>query len=681
MPLDQANRQVSVSSALADDMLLFHRMSGSEELGRLFEYRVQLLSANNAVKIADVLGKPMTVHLDLADGSKRHFNGVVTRFGSTGWNGSLCAYEATLHPWLWLLTRASDCRIFQDKSVVDIVKEVCANAAYGGLVDLDDAALTGTYEALPYCVQYRETDFNFVCRLLEGAGIYFYFSHDTSRHTMVLADSYGAHATVGGYETVRFCGENGRSIADDEGMSSWSAAGEIVSGGYTLDDFDFEKAASSASGGLLVKASIAAGFSQAAYERFDYPGLYTASGTGSDLARARMEGLHGQCEQVEAATNARGLCAGALFNLSEHPREDQNREFLVTSAEYRITGDDYGASGSSEGMSFDALVRAVGKEHSYRPLPSVPKPVVQGPQTAMVVGKAGEEIWTDKYGRVKVQFHWDRVGTDDENSSCWVRVAQGWAGKGWGAMFIPRIGMEVVVSFLEGDPDRPLITGCVYNSDSMPPYELPGEQTKSTIKSNVSKGGGGFNEIRFEDKKDSEEIFVQAEKDYNRVVKNNDTLKVGFEKADKGDQAISIKNDRSVDVGNDQKTTVGNDQTITVKHDQATTVTNDQKLNVDNNQTVAIKVDQKLDVGGNQTVSVTGDQKVTVSKTIVIEATQSIELKVGSSSIKIEPAKITIKSVEVAVKADANAAVEAGAMMKLKSGAIMTVEGALVKIN
>jgi type VI secretion system secreted protein VgrG len=241
--------------------------------------------------------------------------------------------------------------------------------------------------------------------------------------------------------------------------------------------------------------------------------------------------------------------------------------------------------------------------------------------------------------------------------------------------------MEVVVSFLEGDPDRPLVTGCVYNSDSMPPYALPGEQTKSTIKSNVSKGGGGFNEIRFEDKKDSEEIFVQAEKDYNRVVKNNDTLKVGFEKADKGDQTISIKNDRSVDVGHDHLEHVANDHTVTIDHDQKTTVTNDQTLNVDNNQTVAIKVDQKLDVGGNQTVAITGDQKVTVSKTIVIEATQSIELKVGSSSVKIEPAKITVKAVEVAVKADANAGVEAGAMMKLKSGAVMTVEGALVKIN
>jgi type VI secretion system secreted protein VgrG len=565
--------------------------------------------------------------------------------------------------------------------VLAIVKQVCANAAYGGLVELDDGALTGTYDALPYCVQYRETDFDFVCRLLEGAGIYFFFTHEQSRHTMVLADSYGAHASVAGYETVSFGGENGPTIADDEAVFSWRAGGEIGSSAYTLNDFDFEKAASSTSGGLLVKASIAAGFSQAAFEHFDYPGLYTASGAGTSLARARMESLHGQCELIEADTNVRGLFPGALFSLADHPREDQNREFLVTRAEYRISGDEYGASSSSQVMQFEARIGAVGKEHSYRPLPGLRKPVVHGPQTAMVVGKVGEEIWTDQYGRVKVQFHWDRVGAEDENSSCWVRVAQGWAGKGWGAMFVPRVGMEVVVSFLEGDPDRPLITGCVYNSDSMPPYALPAEQTKSTIKSNVSKGGAGFNEIRFEDKKDAEEIFVQAEKDYNRVVKNNDTLKVGFEKSDQGDQAISIKNNRSLDVGHDHLEHVANDHTVTIDHDQKVTVTNDHTLTVDNNQAVAIKVDQKLDVGGNQAVSITGDQKVTVSKTIVIEATQSIELKVGGSSVKIEPAKITLKSVEIEVKADANAGVEAGAMMKLKSGAVMTVEGALVKIN
>jgi type VI secretion system secreted protein VgrG len=242
---------------------------------------------------------------------------------------------------------------------------------------------------------------------------------------------------------------------------------------------------------------------------------------------------------------------------------------------------------------------------------------VYGPQTAIVVGKAGEEIWTDQYGRIKLQFHWDRVGQEDENSSCWVRVAQGWAGKNWGAMAVPRIGMEVVVSFLEGDPDRPLVTGCVYNSDTMPPYELPANQTRSTVKSQSSKGGEGFNELRFEDKKGEEEVFMHAERDFLRVVKNNDALKVGFETAAKGDQAVAID----------------------------------------------------------------GKQAVKVGTTIVIEAGTSIELKVGGSSIKIEAAKITIKAPEIEVAADANAKVKAGAMMEIKSGAVMTIGGALVQIN
>jgi type VI secretion system secreted protein VgrG len=672
MPVTQANREVNVTSALADDVLLFDRMSGAERLGQLSEFRVQLLSIKPDLKIADVLGKPMGVHLDLPEGGQRHFHGIVTRFASTGWSGSLARYEATVHPGLWLLTRASNCRIFQDKSVIDIVKAVCQDASYGGAIDLNVGSLSGTYEALPYCVQYRETDFNFVCRLLEHAGIYFYFTHTASKHTMVLADSYGAHAPLPGYGSVEFSGEAGRRIVDQEAVYGWAAAGAIQASSYSLNDFDFEKAASSTAGGLKVTSTVAAAFSQQAYEMYDYPGLYTVAATGTALARGRMEGLHGQCEEIAADTNARGLFPGGLFKLKNHPREDQNREFLVTGAQYEIVGGSYG-SGAGEPMEFQCMFHAVGKEHSYRAPRTAVKPVVQGPQTAMVVGKAGEEIWTDKYGRIKVQFHWDREGKEDELSSCWVRVQQTWAGAGWGSMFIPRIGMEVVVSFLEGDPDRPLVTGCVYNSDAMPPYPLPAEQTKSTVKTNTSKGGGGFNEIRFEDKKDAEEIFVQAEKDYNRVVKNNDTLKVGFEKKDKGDQTIQIKNDRSLDVGHDHKEHVVNDHTVTVDHDQIITVTNDQNLKVDNNQTVKVAVDQKLDVGGNQTVAITGDQKVTVSKTIVIEATTSIELKVGGTSIKMEPAKITIKSPDVTVQSDG--------MATVKAGGVMTIGGALVKIN
>ena len=651
----QTHREVAVKTALGDDVLLFKRMQCSEALGRLSEFRIELASERSDIKIADVLGTDMTVSVDLPQGGKRHFHGIVTRFAYQGWRDGKPSYHAIVHPALWLLTRATNCRIFQEKTALEIVKAVTGE--YGGAIALDDGLLSSTPAAREYCVQYRESDFNFVCRLLEEEGIYFYFTHADGKHTMVLADGYGAHATTGGYDTIQFRDEEAGRDPLEEAVTRLNPGGEIQPSVMVLNDFDFEKASSSTSGGLLVKANVAAPFGQQSYEHYDYPGRYAVANTGNGYARARMEALHGQGERIEASGNARGLTTGALFTLSEHPRDDQNRAFLITSAETEITGVEYHSDGRGGTLDFRCTFEAIGKEHSYRPQATARKPFVQGPQTAMVVGKAGEEIWTDKYGRIKVQFHWDRLGKSDETSSCWVRVQQGWAGKGWGMMFVPRIGMEVVVSFLEGDPDRPLVTGCVYNGDAMPPYALPDNQTRSTIKSNTSKGGGGFNEIRFEDKKDSEEIFVQAEKDFNRVVKNNDTLKVGFEKKDKGDQTIQIANDQSLEVDHDRKVHVKNDQTVAIDNDLSTTVKNNETRKVDNNQNVKV---------GNK---------------IVIEANTSIELKVGSSSIKIEPAKITIKSVEIAVQSDANMEIKAGAMMQVKSGAVMTIEGALVKIN
>ncbi|MFL6630773.1 MAG: type VI secretion system Vgr family protein [Massilia sp.] len=651
----QTHREAAVKTVLGDDVLLFKRMQCSEALGRLSEFCVELASERSDIKIADVLGTSMTVSLDLPQGGTRHFNGIVTRFSYQGWRDGKPAYLAIVHPTLWLLTRATNCRIFQQKSALDIVKAV--TGAYGGAIELDEGMLSAAPAVREYCVQYRESDFNFVCRLLEEEGIYFYFKHEEAKHTMVLADGYGAHSTVSGYGAIVFRDEDAGRHPLVEAVTRLIPGGEIQPSVMVLNDFDFEKASSSVSGGLLVKSRLAAPFSQPSYEHYDYPGRYQVTDTGNDFARARMETLHGQGERIEAAGSARGLTTGALFKLSEHPRDDENRTFLITSAETEITGNEYRSEGSQAGIDFRCSFQAIGKEHSYRAPATARKPFVQGPQTAMVVGKAGEEIWTDKYGRIKVQFHWDRDGKADDTSSCWVRVQQGWAGKGWGMMFVPRIGMEVVVSFLEGDPDRPLVTGCVYNSDSMPPYTLPADQTKSTIKSNTSKGGNGFNEIRFEDKKDSEEIFVQAEKDFNRVVKNNDTLKVGFEKKDKGDQTIQIANDQSLDVGNDRKVHVKNDQTVAIDNNLSTTVKNDETRKVDNNQSVKV---------GNK---------------IVIEANTSIELKVGGSSVKIEAAKITIKSPEIAVQSDANTEIKAGAMMQVKSGAVMTIEGALVKIN
>jgi type VI secretion system secreted protein VgrG len=773
MPASQENRQISVKSALPADVLLFSSMNSSEQLGRLPEYRVQLLSTDSDIKIGDVLGTPMCIDLELTGGTTRHFHGIVTRFCSTGWNGEYARYEAIIHPWLWLLKKSSNCRIFQGMTVPDIVKSVCST--YGGLVSLSADGLTAEYPALIYCVQYRETDFDFVCRLLEDAGIYFYFTCTDDSHTMVLADSYNTHEDIDGYDSLKFTNSKKSGGLIEETVSQWVASGEIQSSSYAMNDYNFEKSQGSTSGGMKSISTIAAAFEQTAYEMYDYPGQYVDAAHGDLLAKARLERLHGQCELIDARSDARGLFAGGLFTLADHPRDDQNRKYLVTGARYQINGGDYTSGGSAD-MNVECRFTAIGHTFPYRPSAVIAKPIVQGPQTAIVVGKAGEEIWTDEHGRIKVQFHWDRLGGDDEQSSCWVRVSQTWAGKGWGAFTLPRIGMEVVVSFLEGDPDRPLVTGCVYNSDAMPPYALPANQTRSTFKTNSSKGGGGYNELRFEDKKGAEEIYMQAERDFNRVVKNNDTLKVGFEVAKAGNQTIDIKNNQDTTVGADQTLTVGHDQTDHIKNDQFETIDNNQTLKVGvdckrtigndqvvsignndtrttgNNQVVKIgndaaltignnsKVDiatnhtktigsndsikvganREVAIGSNQTVSIGSNHEVTIGSnqktdvgasdelsvgssqkikigasqtidvgaghtisagtTIEISAGASIEFVCGASSIKLEPAKITISSVLVEIEGKAAMKLDT-AIMKVSASGPMAISGAIVKIN
>lgn len=627
----QSNRHVAVHTCLPQDELLFHSMTGSEQLGRMYSYQLRLLSHNGAIAVADMLGQPMALRLVRDGYEDRFFQGVVTRFGCTGSTGAgseqLYSYEASVDPALWLLQRSADCRIFEQMSVTDIVKQVCLAERYVAMgFQLSLESLGGDYPPLEYCVQYRESDFDFVCRLLEGAGIYFYFTHKADSHTMVLADSSKAHQPVPGYESVEFDGGPDTRNGNDERVRSWSEAGEIQSTRVALKDYDYLQSAASVSGALLVKAQAEPGYFKSEFEQFDYPGQYGANDAGASLARARLERLHGQEQQISAELSASGLYPGAVFKLRGHPRADQNGSYLVTAARYRIAGGAYASgAGADADCSFSSTIAAVGAARAYRPPASMARPRMHGPQTAMVVGENGAEIWTDKLGRIKVRFHWDRSEGEGETVSCWLRVAQGWAGKGWGALFLPRVGMEVIVSFLEGDPDRPLVTGCVYHSDALPPYPLPAEQTRSAIRSNSSSGGEGHNEIGFDDKKGAEQLYLRAERDCLREVGNDDVLKVGFDKADPGDQRIEICHD------------------------------------------------QTLSVGGDQGVTVDGDQKVKVGKTIVIEAGTSIELKVGSSSIKIEAGKISIVSTEITI--------EAKAAMSLKAGANLSVEGALVKIN
>lgn len=629
----QALREVSVKTVLGADVLLFKRMHCSEALGSLSEFRIELASERGDIRIADVLGTGLTVSIDLPDGGQRHFHGIVTHFSYQGWRDDKPCYHAVVHPALWLLTRSTDCRIFQDQSALEIVKAVIAE--YGGLVLLKDGLLTNTPAPRTYCVQYRESDFNFVCRLLEEEGIYFYFTHREGAHTMVLADGYGAHQPVGGYASILFRDEEHGRDPLKETVTRFAPGGVIQAGSVTLNDFDFEKASASTSGSLLVKANVPAPFDQQRYEHYDYPGRYLTANVGNDFARARIEALHGQGERIEAAGNARGLTVGALFTLAEHPRNDQNRAFLITGAQTEVTGNNYRTDGAGEGMDFRCVFEAIGKEHSYRAPASARKPVVQGPQTAMVVGKRGEEIWTDKYGRIKVQFHWDRDGKSDETSSCWVRVQQGWAGKGWGMQFVPRVGMEVVVSFLEGDPDRPLVTGCVYNSDAMPPYALPAGQTRSTLKSNSSKGGGAFNELRLEDKKGAEQFYIHAGRDLEQRVRNDALAWIGGER-----HAIVIK-DSVEKVGGDLHQTVGG----SAAHEAA--------LNL------VLKGGLKTALHAGQTVHIKAGMNV------VIEAGANITLKAGAAFLSIGPAVIlgsTIPLPMPAASTAVNAAVLAATM-------------------
>jgi type VI secretion system secreted protein VgrG len=352
---------------------------------------------------------------------------------------------------------------------------------------------------------------------------------------------------------------------------------------------------------------------------FDYPGNYTERAAGEAYARTRLDARHTGYQRVQAATRARGLFPGSLFKLTEHPRSDQNRDYLIVGAQYALSSDTYEPTRPAEPEPvLTCAFTAISKQTEYRPPGVAHKPVVQGPQTAIVVGKAGEEIWTDKYGRIKVQFHWDRVGGEDEMSSCWVRVAQGWAGKRWGAMFLPRIGQEVIVSFLEGDPDRPLVTGSVYNADNMPPYPLPAQATRSTIKSNSSIGGGGYNELRFEDKKGSEQFYVHAERDLEQRVRRDALAWMGRDR-----HAMVVK-DSFEQVGGDLHLKVGGDR----NEEAGGSATQSAAMNM------VVKGGMKSAVYAGQTVHIKAGMNV------VIEAGANITLKAGAAFLSIGPAVI-----------------------------------------
>ncbi len=637
--LTQANRQFKVSTPLGKDVLLFGHMSASEQLSGLYKIDLNLFSTNKAIKPEQILGAPVSVSIELPEAKgERHFHGHVAEFAYVEPIGEIHAYRATLRPWLWFLTRSADCRIFQNKNVPDIIKTVFRDL---GFTDFKDG-LSRSYEPWEYCVQYRETAFDFVSRLMEHEGIYYYFEHTASKHSLVLTDSTHSHPKVAGYDSVPYYPPEQTGRRKRDHISQWWVAWEVQSGEYSHTDYDFKKPALD----LGANVNDPRGHGHAKGEMRDYPGAYTTPDAGGSLARIRLDELRARYQVVHGIGNARGLAVGALFALTGFPRDDQNREYLITSATYEARSNDYGAGGGEDDSNFDCSFTGMSSAEQFRPPCVTPEPVVQGPQTALVVGPSGEEIHTDEHGRIKVQFHWDRKGKKDQDSSCWMRVGQLWASSGWGSMWIPRIGMEVIVDFLEGDPDQPIVTGCVYNGANKPPYALPGEKTKSTIKSNSSKGGGGSNEMRFEDKKGSEEIYIHAQKDRNLVIEHDETKKVGNDRTkDVGhNQTITIGNDEKTEVKHDRTETVGNNETITINANRTETVQKEETITINGGRTENVAKDESITIGGGRTENVSKDESITISggRTENVSKDESITISGGRTESVAKDESVSI---------------------------------------
>ena len=616
MLFKQFTRLAQINSPLGPDKLILAEMGGSEELGRLFDYELQLTSDDPAIDLNQLLGKPMSLSVQQSVGSSRHFHGIVARCSQSVDQGQFAAYRVTLRPWLWLLTRTSDCRIFQHLSAPQIIKQVFRDLGFSDFEDL----LSRSYREREYCVQYRETSFDFVSRLMEEEGIYYFFRHEQERHVLVLADAYGAHQKAPGYETVPYYPPDGQHRERDH-INDWHLAQEVQPGSLELNDYDFQRP----SARIDVRSAMPRPHQAGDYPLYDYPGAYEQTQDGEHYARTRLESLQSLHERVELRGNARGLGSGHLFSLSNFSRQDQNREYLIVAARYYVHQERLESGGGSGAAQFESNLSCIDAQQSYRPVGSTLRPIVKGPQTAVVVGPSGEEIWTDQYGRVKVHFHWDRHDQSNENSSCWIRVSQATAGKNWGSIQVPRIGQEVIVSFLEGDPDRPIITGRVYNAEQTVPYDLPGGATQSGMKSRSSKGGSpaNFNEIRMEDKKGAEQLYMHAERNMDTVVEQSETLSVGINRTQ----------------------TVGMLETITIGQDRIR----------------AVRRDDMLLVGASKTDS--------VSTSYLIEVGENLRLVCGKSVIELNASgQINISCEQFSFHANADAEINTGGTLDLNVG-------------
>jgi type VI secretion system secreted protein VgrG len=671
----EENRFLFLNTPLGPNRLLLESYTGHEAISELFSFQLELFSEDRKIDFSAILGQP--VHFGVAgpEGAHaRHIQGIVTSFAQLPSQERAARYRAIVSPSVWKLTRKRCSRIFQQKSVPDILREVLT----GFEADYD---LQGTYHPREYCVQYRESDFEFISRLMEEEGIYYFFKHAGDGDKIVLADSSVSHPEIAGDPDLVYDELEGGE-RDEARIFDWQKTQHWDSGRFTLRDHCFELPHSQlqAEKDILpdvqvgkVKHKLNVAGNSPGLEVYDYPGEYAKHlecgerdvqpiiEDSKAFAATGMERIEAVQFAIRGQSNVHLLIPGYRFTLERHFNGDG--PYVITSVSHAAKEGAFQSTARAEQSDhFSNIFTCIPFALRYRPQRTTPRPRVQGCQTAYVTGPSGEEIYTDKYGRVKVQFHWDREGMNDDKSSCWVRVASFWAGKQWGAIHLPRIGQEVIVDFMEGDPDRPIVVGSVYNAENMPPYTLPDNKTQSTLKSRSSKAGGAdnFNEIRFEDKKGDEEVYFQAEKDLKSLIKNDETREV--------------KHDRTVKIDHDDTKTVTNDLTLTVNHDRTATIAN--------NDSETIGKDQTRTVGGKSTSTVAQDNSETVggSETITIASSQTVTIG-GSESHTTAASRTTTIAASDSTTVAATVTLMAGGGLTITSGGPISITAPMVSIT
>jgi type VI secretion system secreted protein VgrG len=623
--------------------LLLDDLTGTEELGRPFLYVAMMSSDKAKGELMSLLGSKMTISVTLSNQvTKRYFNGIIARVEYAGLRKGAAAYRIELRPWIWLLSHQQDCAIFQNQTAWDIITTIFEKAGFDNYEDKRQNSAGST--TLEYCVQYDESSFDFVTRLMEQFGIYYYYTHSDGAHTLMFCDDPNSHISVGA--AIPFQAQETEIRAVQDHIWQWSSELAVVSGAYTYRDYNF----TTPSADMTVRSLQAGQHQYGTYEVYRYPGLYDETGAGQKVSDVRIQDITARRQVMFGESNSRLLYSGCKFTLSNFYETAENIEYIITRAIYSITiGEGMATGGGQMRDTFRCEFQAIKGDQHFRLDCITPRPMIRGPQTATVTGAAGDEITTDKYGRITVKFPWDRSGTNDNTSSCLIRVAQIWAGQNWGGIFIPRVGQEVVVEFLEGNPDRPIITGCVYNANQMVPYTLPDNKTRSTIKTNSSTGGNGYNELRFEDKAGSEEVYFQAQKDYNKVVLNNETVTITQ------DTTTTVKQgNRSVTVS-----TGNNSLTVSQGNNSVTVSTGNDSLTVSS---------------GNHSITVT-------SGSSTIKAGQSITLQVGSNSITIDTTGVSITAAKFGVTASGEAQLQSGGTTSIQAGGNMSLTAPQIALN